>query len=255
MLPLLIVEDNLKQKSEIERIISNHIANEELDIGIVLSTADPYECLDYVKKNAKKRGLYFLDVGLKSEIDGFKLGQKIRELDPNGRIVFVTAEGALAYLTFLYRLEALDYIVKGSGDDVANKIRSCIKIAYERYLSNDSREREQIDILVGKSIRSYPFNEVLFIETSDKEGRLVLHTASSREEFKGLMKDVELSNPKLIRCHKSYLVNTDNVKEFDEERMLLRMNNEQTVLVAARKRLAVRRMWQQRSVNVKKERL
>jgi len=254
MLPLFIVEDNLKQKSEIERVINNYIVNEELDIGIVLSTADPYECLEYVKKNPKKRGLYFLDVGLKSELDGFKLGQKIRELDPNGRIVYVTAEGALAYLTFLYRLEALDYIVKGSGDDVANKIRSCIKIAYERYISNDSREREQIDILVGKSIRSYPFEEVLFIETSDKEGRLILHTANSREEFKGLMKDVELSNPKLIRCHKSYLVNTDNVKEFDEEQMLLRMNNDQTVLVAARKRLAVRKRWQQRSINVKKER-
>ena len=254
MLPLLIVEDNLKQKAEIERIIENYIANEELDIGIVLSTANPFECISYVEKNPKKKGLYFLDVNLKAEIDGFKLGQRIRELDPNGRIVYVTTEGALAYLTFLYRVEALDYIVKGSGDDVANKIRSCIKVAYQRYISSNPSEREQIDIVVGKTIRSYPFEEVLFIETSDKEGRLILHTAHSREEFKGLMKEVEISNPKLIRCHKSYLVNADNVKHFDEENMLLEMVNAQSVLVAARKKVAVRKMWQQRSGRAKEVR-
>ena len=255
MLPLFIVEDNLKQKSEMERIITNYIDNEELDIGIVCSTANPYECIKYLKNHPKKKGLYFLDVNLKGEIDGFKLGQQIRELDPNGRIVFVTVEGALAYLTFLYKVEALDYIIKGSGDDVANKIRSSIKVAYQRYISNGSMEREQIDIVVGKSIRSYPFEEVLYIETSDKEGRLVLHTISSREEFKGLMKDVELANPKLIRCHKSYLVNTENVKEFDEGQMLLTMSNGHTVLVAARKKLIVRKMWQKKSINKTKERL
>ena len=71
-----------------------------------------------------KRNL-FLDVELKNEpMDGFGLGKIIRETDPRGFIIYVTAFEELAFETFRYHLEALDYIIKGDMEKMLNGIKA-----------------------------------------------------------------------------------------------------------------------------------
>ena len=47
-------------------------------------------------------------------MSGLELAVKLREYDPRGFIVFITAHDDMMFETFRYRLEALDYIVKGA---------------------------------------------------------------------------------------------------------------------------------------------
>ena len=242
MLPVFIVEDDGIQREEIEKVVQNFILVEEVDMEIFLSTANPYECLRVVEEYSDLRGLYFLDVDLGVDLDGIKLGRMIREYDSNGRIVFVTTKSEMAYFTFLYRVEALDYIIKDSADDINSRIRGCLEVAYRRYLKINSQRKAQLEINVGKSARFYPMDEVLFIETCKKEDRLVLHTSKGIEEFSGTMREMERNYPELMRCHRSFLVNLNRVKSFDEQKMQLDMDNNKRVYVSARKKSIIRKL-------------
>ena len=84
MLPVYICEDDEKICLAQKEFLENLILMEGYDMEIVLSTCHPYEVIQLVSEK-KQRGIYFLDVELKGEsMDGFALGQKIRELDTRG---------------------------------------------------------------------------------------------------------------------------------------------------------------------------
>ena len=242
MLPIIIVEDNDSLREQMGEAIKDYAIIEGFDLGLTLVTADPYECIDYIEKHPDMMGLYFLDVNLENEMDGIELGKYIKKLDPNGRIVMVTRDETLAYFTFMYKLEVLDYIVKNSIEEVITKVRKCVKIAYERYMAIDTTKRRRLDVKIGSQIRSIPMEEICFIETSDQEHRLVLHTLNSRLEFRGCMKECATNNPGLLRTHRAYLVNMDNAMMFDEERRRLQMANGEYCYVTMRKKKMVKSM-------------
>ena len=111
MIKIFICEDNKNQQEKFKDIISNIIIIENYDMEIELVTENPYEVLEHIKENTTS-GLYFLDVDLHSKINGIQLAEKIRKYDPRGFIVFVTTHAEMSYLTFMYKVEAMDYIIK-----------------------------------------------------------------------------------------------------------------------------------------------
>jgi len=243
MLAIFIIEDNELQRRNMEEAIAGQIEREELLAEIKVSTSDPYECLHYLEENPNIRGLYFVDIDLKREMDGIELGKKIKEKDPNGRIVIVTTKGAMAFFTFMYKLEVLDYIVKDSAEEVLSKMKRCLKIAYERYLKSDNK-KPKLELRVGANVRKVSMDEVCFIEPSNKEHHLRLHTLTGKIEFRGRIQAIEECNPHLVRVHRAYLVNMDNVVAFDEQRKKLEMANGALCDVAVRKLREVKKVFE-----------
>ena len=94
---------------------------------------DPCAMLEALAKQQTKRNIYFLDVELKHpEYDGFLLGREIRKIDPNGTIVYITSFKDLAYKTFQYHIEAFDYIVKDTQEQLHTSISECLQSIIQR---------------------------------------------------------------------------------------------------------------------------
>ena len=241
-MPLFIIEKNAKLRGKIEEAIRNFITIETMNITIVMSTDKPFEFLQYLEKNQNLKGLYFLGIDIKSDIDGICFGRKIRDLDPTGRIVIISREGILAPLTFSYKLEILDYIVISSLNETLGKITACVKIAYERYTRLKPMERNSLEIIIDSNICTFPFEQVCFIETSTREHHLILNTLNDRIEFKGFIQEIKQKNPHLIETHRGVLVNLDNVVFFDETNRILEMKNGQNCYVSVRKASTLKKM-------------
>ena len=111
MLKAFICEDNKNQREKLTKIIEDIILIENYDMDLGLSTSDPYELINSIT-GTTNTGIYFLDVDLHSDINGIQLAEKIREHDPRGFIVFITTHAEMSYLTFIYKVEAMDYIIK-----------------------------------------------------------------------------------------------------------------------------------------------
>lgn len=107
MLSVFICEDDPKQRERLEKVVTDYIMIEALDMELTLSADNPIEVLNYLEEHPKTTGLYFLDVDLKHEMSGIALASEIRERDDSGKIVSVTTHGELSYLTFIYKVEAI----------------------------------------------------------------------------------------------------------------------------------------------------
>lgn len=102
MINVFVCEDNKEQREKFTKAIEDIIMIENFDMEMTLSTENPKGVIDYLKNNDVS-GLYFLDVDLKSDINGIKLAEIIREYDPRGFIVFVTTHAEMSYLPLYIR--------------------------------------------------------------------------------------------------------------------------------------------------------
>lgn len=234
MLSIIVCEDNKEQRKRITKFIEDSIMIENLDMKIDLSTESPDEIIDYLKKN-KISGLYFLDVDLNSDINGIKLAEMIREYDPRGFIVFVTTHAEMSYLTFIYKVEAMDYIIKDNPENIRERIHQCILNAHKKYSLKATELQKNFTIKVDDKIINIEYNKILFFETSNIIHKILLHAVDRQIEFYAKMKDIESKlDDRFYRCHRSFLVNKDNIKEIDKNARVVHMINGQQCFVATR---------------------
>lgn len=216
MLPVYICEDDEKIRAAQEEYLRKLILIEGYDMEIALCSGRPEEIIRAVRKSPG-RGIYFLDIELKGEpMDGFGLGQEIRRLDSRGFLIYVTAFQDLAFETFRYHLEALDYIVKGNPRKMQEGIRRCLEIITERMRKEEGEDREFFSVKVMDVIRHIPVDEIVFFETAGRTHRIELHAVNDRMDFIGSMQDLEEKfGKRFLRVHRSYLVNVEQIAQLD----------------------------------------
>ena len=250
MISIFVCEDNPVHREHITGCINKYVMMQSLDMEVVLATASPYDVLDYLKKNSVT-GLYFLDLDLSSDINGIELAEAIRTHDPRGFIVFITTDAESHVLTFKYKVEALDYIVKNNTDQ-DKRICECIQNAQDRFATKPALQNRFVFRLTkdttghlskGSTI-AIDYDKILFFETSPTTPHsIVIITENSRHEFRAKLAEIYKSlDGRFFQCHRSYIVNIDKVSVVDERLMKLHLSNGGTIDIAARHVKRVREM-------------
>ena len=234
MLNIFVCEDHAAQRQAIVQIIQNTILIEELDMQLVLDAGDPYILLEKVK-TSQHTGIYFLDIDLNSNMNGMKLAQQIRLFDPRGFIVFITAHSELSYMTFQYRVEAMDFVLKDNPAEAKVKIRECLLNAMERYTLQTNKTHKIYMIEAGGKKISVDYNDIFFFETSSNIHKVILHAKDRQIEFSSTMKELTSTlDGNFVRCHRSFLVNKNNIKEVDAKSRIIYFTNGETCLMSTR---------------------
>ncbi|HOV27593.1 MAG TPA: LytTR family DNA-binding domain-containing protein [Pseudobacteroides sp.] len=234
MLRIFVCEDNKEQRERFAKIIQDITMIENLDMELTLTTAKPDDILNYLSENDVS-GLYFLDIDLKSSMNGIELAAKIREYDPRGFIVFVTTHSEMSYLTFIYKVEAMDYIIKDNYSNIKDRIHQCIINAHKKYSAKATELQKIFTMKADDKIINVEYSKILFFETSPTIHKVIVHTLDRQIEFYAKLKDIEAKlDSRFYRCHKSFIVNKDNIREIDLNKRCLHMINGQTCLVSTR---------------------
>jgi len=233
-LSIFVCEDDFKQRKRIESVICDYSAKNGDDIELTLSTGNPTEILKHLESHFCQNALYILDVDLRHEINGIVLASKIRQYDALGKIIFVTTHAELSYLTFRYKVEAMDYIIKDSQKEIAERIEECIRIARSRYLEN-TMQKETFQVKTGDSVRNIPTDDIIFFESHHMSHKLILHTKNMRIEFYGSLGDISNISTDFFRCHKSFVINVKHVKYVNKTKREVEMTNDRIALIAAKK--------------------
>lgn len=226
MIDIYVCEDVSEQRELFVQYIQKAILIQEYDMNMKISTWNPEEIIREVEKS-ENTGLYFLDIDLGTEKNGLHLAQEIREYDPRGFIVFVTSHSEMSFLTFQYKVEALDFILKDEPKELQKRICDCMEKVKNRYGRIRKGEGKTITITRGDRKFTLEYDEIMFFETSQNEHKLMVHTKTKSIEFFGKMKELEeeLGND-FIRCHRAYLVNKKNIKEIRYTEKIIVMENQ-----------------------------
>lgn len=227
MIPVFIYENDPKQMRKLQKIVEDYIMIEDLDMTL-FTAGNPQEILEYVEKNDVKNGLYFLDINLSTNMNGIELASLIRKQDDFGAVVFVTEHPELMYLTFTYKIEAMDFIVKDRSSEMAIRMRECIQFVHDRALKikKDKEKGYQhfYQVKIAGKIKLIPYDEIMYFETSLTPHMLILHLTDAQLEFRGSIKGI-LADGAFFRCHKSVVVNLNNIESIDISRKEIQLTN------------------------------
>ncbi|MDA9461762.1 Response regulator receiver [Enterococcus mundtii 3F] len=231
MIEIFICEDEKDQRRKLTNFIHDYINAEGYDMRISLATANPQEILAYVEKH-QPSGLYFIDIDLNTTINGLQMASKIREKDKDSFIVFVTTHVELMQYTFKHKLEALDFINKGEFKEMRQQIVE--NIDYVHSYQKSVNEALTFKIEMNNRTITEKLDNIMFFETSGNKHRVIMHAQNRQIEFYGSLNEIEKQVDVFYRCHRSFLVNKNNIKEIDKTNRELIMKNGEVCLVSSR---------------------
>lgn len=242
MIDIFICEDNKKQLNLFQKYISNFILMEGFDMQIVQATSDPHMILNKIL-TSKNTGLFFLDIDLKSDMDGLALAQRIRQIQPRCFIVFITSHSEMSFLTFQYKAEALDFIVKDTAEHIKSKIHECLLDVNNKYTSLYNDVTRTFTINQNDKHIVIDYNDIIFFETSSNIHKIILHARKRVIEFTGQLKDIEQQlDYRFYRCHTSYIINKDNIADVDFKELTVHMNNGESCPVSVRRKKGLKKL-------------
>lgn len=194
----------------------------------------------------EKLDIIFLDINL-GDIQGTNLVKALKSMQPNMKIIFVTAYSE--YAAEAFELEVDDYIMKPfSQKRLKRVLDKCLSRDEESFVGEHQTEEATFHRLAinaeGKTVFE-EISDIVFIETCNRG--CVIH-AKDKEYYEGKTigeYEKRLEGKYFFRCQKSYLINLEQIKEvfpWKNSAFGIRMNGyEAEVLPVARDKMKMLR--------------
>lgn len=158
--------------------------------------------------------IYFLDIQME-KMNGVETAKKLRELDEESVIVFIT--GAKEYVFEAFDVAALHYLIKPVDDE---KLQEVLERAKKEIEKKQGLKNRQIFIKTRNKNITLNVADILYFENEMR--KIAVHTVRGKISFYGVMADMEREAGKgFCRCHRGYLVNLSYVSEYDAETIML----------------------------------
>lgn len=225
MIPIYLCEDDSNQLNIWRRLINNAVLISEWDMKIKAATDNPLSLLEQTNRNKPENAIYFLDIDLKSDMNGIELAAEIRKFDPRAFIIFITTHDEMALYTLKYKVEPLGFIIKESSD-FQQQIVDCLQNIYDKYQVPNTPFSEVLSIQTERKILIIPFDDIYYLEPSPQSHKIRLHKKHEILEFTSSLTDIKRKlDDRFMQCHKAYIVNCNHVQSIDKKKYTVTFDN------------------------------
>lgn len=230
MLSIAICDDDVLICSGLEKILIRYAKRVLIDFEI-----ETYSSGESLYEDLKKGSYYdliFLDIELKQE-SGIEIGKRIREELKLESIQIVYISAYESYALDLFRIHTMDFLIKPLNEErigeVLDRVIHLLNISGQVFTYKSGRDRKKVLI-----------RDILYFKSNRREIHLVM--ANGYVDFYGPLEEIlaNLQEFQFFSCHKSYLVNYNQVKEFKYEALI--MSNGDVIPVSQGKRKEVRNL-------------
>lgn len=202
MINIAICDDDIVTTSKIENMLQNIAKRNFIQIDTEVfwngeSLAESVKAVNYFD-------IIFLDIEMGAE-DGITVARKIRQIDKNVLIIYVTSHEN--YMKESFEVRPFQFLVKPVSE---RQMECCFQAAYEDISSADSYFRYNYQRMNHKN----PINDILYFESNRRKVRVI--TQKENFELYGKLNDIEeclkCSKMAFLRVHQSFLVNYKHVE-------------------------------------------
>ncbi len=221
MLNFVLCDDSLPSLNRLSRMLESIFIKNNIDAQVSLLASKPSEVLTYVNEN--KVDVLFLDINLNDTLNGCDVADLIRKKNKYIYIIFLT--GHLEYALLAYKFKTFDYLPKPIVDERLEE--TVLRLIEDMHTEHTNF----IKINNNKTIINA--DEINYIK---KDGmKLVFCTSKqSYETYSSFSKFENCLPENFVRCHKSYIVNINNVTEFKNNENILELKNNQFCNIGAK---------------------
>lgn len=116
----------------------------------------------------------------------------------------------------------------------------------EKYRSSCNKITKTFSITLGDHITTVELDKILYFETTSNIHRIVLQAENRRIEFTSQLKEVEKQlDYRFYRCHRSCIVNRDQIREVDFNNYTIHMKNGDCCPLSVRMKKGLKKMLSQ----------
>ena len=208
MLHFIIVEDDEKQRSTLKDII-NGVMFETNECFKIESFAKYDSKLETIIKDNSEVKIYILDIELENSISGLQIAKKIRKVNLEDEIIFITNHDRM--FEEVYRTIYKVYAFIEKFNNFKPRLISTLKSLIDGKFDNKTFKYKARNVDLDLHIKN-----ILFVYRDTYERKCVIKMAKNSYMISMSLKELESKlGPKFKRISRSCLVNTDLVEAYD----------------------------------------
>lgn len=201
-LKILMCDDQKEFLNWLQQLLNNILSSMSRKFFLIAFT-DSEQALVYIKEHMDI-DIVFMDI-LMGEQNGYEAAKQIRTLLPQSKIIFLSATASYALKG--YSIKATSYLIKPiRQSELSNVLKDVI----------GELSSQNADYIIEKTddgLHKIFLNEVIFIETFERN--TLIHTTTGKYvSYKSMKEHEKRLNKDFIRCHSSYIVNMNFIKNY-----------------------------------------
>ena len=233
MIRIALCDDDRAQLEALSLLVKGYALNRTIRLTAFTSAA---EHLDAIRDEGSF-DLYLLDVVM-PELNGIQLGKKLRQMDDQGLIIYLTTSSEFAVES--YQVRAYYYLLKPVE-------RSELFPTLDRAIEQLNAQRNEFVLVRGRdSIHRIMLDDVLYAETYNRavryhlcDGQAIVST-SIHEPFHQAVKSL-LEKQHFVPCGASFVINLKNVSTMESTCAVFK--NGERLFLSKQASNALRTIW------------
>lgn len=228
---IFICEDDKIQMNRLSDLLKEYAKQTGKDICLTGASQAGEEILRRYDEDAGKHlSLCFVDVQLQEgKMDGFRLARKLKEKDPLCQLVFLTSRDELAYKTYEYDLNVLDYIIKCPEYFLQNGIHARLKERLDRIFAKlermpmaESDDRKEIIVDSGSRQIHLDTENILYVQAVKQTHQLEIVAKEQKITTRATLKEMygRLGDG-FIYINRSCIAARNKIMEIDKKNRIL----------------------------------
>ena len=205
-----------------ERIIVDYVGElikENLDINVKIYK---YTKLEEFKGDCKKGILQkinaiYIDIKIDS-LNGIEIAQKIQQENPKIKIIYMTAYSQ--YSEAIFKTKPTYLLLKPIKKEQ-------IKKSLERALQEEKQSKNIKTFNIKGKIFNIEVEKIRYIESNKRV--VIIYEEDLKRRIYGKLNEIEEMLPSnFVRCHQSYIVNLEHVRELNTHEFVLHTRRKST---------------------------
>lgn len=213
MLNFVLCDDNLNIVKKLKEMLEILFVKNDIEANVSFVTDNPNKVLEYEKENVID--VLILDINLNSSISGIDLAKQIRERNKKVYLIFLT--GHLEYSLLAYSVKTFDYLPKPITIER-------LEITLNRLLDdlNNIPSNKYIQLNKKTIIKEKEINYI------KRDGMKLVFCTNLGEfqTYNSFNKIENILSDNFVRCHKSYIANTQNIVNINTNNNTIIFNND-----------------------------
>lgn len=205
MLTCVIVEDEFPAREELKYFLTKH-----KEISLEKEFENPIDSLKYLQEN--KVDVVFLDINM-PELDGMSLGKILTKLNPNIKIIFITAYRD--YAAEAFEIKAFDYLLKPYSEKRITEVLNNLTMIKDNFPIKEVEKINKVTVFLDEKMVVLSLDEIYYIEVAEKESLVYTQNEIYTSKLKISKWEEILPKNKFYRTHRAYIVNLDKIKEVE----------------------------------------
>ena len=205
MIRFVIVDDEIDEIKHIEKLISE-VVTEDKEI---ISFTEVDALLKHEIQNVEMRKIYILDIELGNKMSGISLAKKIRDVDYESEIIFITNHDKMFETTYRNVYNVMDFIEK--FHDMDHKLKKDMKLIFKKNFDNKMFK------FSSRNLNLQIFYRSITHLYRDKESRkIIVNTDKTNYAvYLNVIDAVNYLDSRFKMVHRACIVNLDRVQVFN----------------------------------------